>query len=228
MKREQRAPRVPATADTSATGASADLCHVALFTRAPAAGASKTRLIPALGAAAAARLHRCLTLRTLATVREAAIGPLTVWAAPDTSHRFFRALRSRCPLDLRRQDDGDLGQRMAAAFAFHQRPLILLGSDCPALRPAHLVSAARVLGDRGQQAVDAVFVPVEDGGYALVGLRRPQPRLFERIDWGGDRVMTQTRERLRELGLRWHETETLWDVDRPADLARLEAICRFR
>jgi hypothetical protein len=51
----------------------------------------------------------------------------------------------------------------------------------------------------------------------LVGLRCPQPRLFEDIDWGSERVMAQTRLRLSALGLRWRELPSLWDLDRPED-----------
>ncbi|MFZ4538687.1 hypothetical protein [Propionivibrio sp.] len=48
--------------------------------------------------------------------------------------------------------------------------------------------------------------------------------MFENIDWGSEQVMAQTRERLTELGLRWAEPATLWDVDRPEDLARLATL----
>ena len=67
-----------------------------------------------------------------------------------------------------------------------------------------------------------MFVPAEDGGYALIGLTRPQPRLFADIAWGSAQVMAQTRDRLRECNLRWRELETLWDVDRPEDYHRLQ------
>ncbi|MDA1116706.1 MAG: DUF2064 domain-containing protein, partial [Proteobacteria bacterium] len=69
---------------------------------------------------------------------------------------------------------------------------------------------------------DAVFAPAEDGGYALVALRRVSPRLFAGIEWGGPRVMAQTRERLLALGWRWRELRTVWDVDRPEDYRRLQ------
>jgi glycosyltransferase A (GT-A) superfamily protein (DUF2064 family) len=94
-----------------------------------------------------------------------------------------------------------------------------VGSDCPALTADHLRQADRVLRD----GVDAVFVPCEDGGYALIGLRRVDPRLFEDVAWGGAAVMAQTRARLTGLGWRWRELETLWDVDRPEDYERLLA-----
>lgn len=109
---------------------------------------------------------------------------------------------------------------MAAAFAWHAGPLLLIGSDCPALHPDDLrrCADALCLGD------DAVFLPAEDGGYVLIGLRQVQPRLFEHIEWGTEHVMAQTRERLVELGLCWTEPRTLWDIDRPADLDRLRAL----
>lgn len=192
--------------------------NVLVFARAPIAGAAKTRLIPALGARGAARLHRSLVLRALATAREAALGPVTLCCAPDTRHRFFRALARR-GLRCTAQADGDLGARMRQAFeAALAMPTLLIGSDCPALTPAHLRRAASTLSD----GRDAVFLPAEDGGYVLIGLAAAAPAaLFEAMPWGEDTVMECTRERLRDLGWTWSEPATLWDVDRPADLVRL-------
>ena len=65
-----------------------------------------------------------------------------------------------------------------------------------------------------------MLIPAEDGGYALIGLTRCDQRLFEHMAWGGDTVLAATRERLRELKWRWHELETLWDIDRPEDYHR--------
>ncbi len=190
--------------------------------KAPQAGYAKTRLIPALGAAAAARLHRELTLRTLRTALDAGVGPLTLWCAPDTGHRFFRALHRRCGLDLRRQPEVDLGRRMAHAFAEAGGPLLLIGTDCPGLSAEHLRVAARAL----RSGEDAVFITTEDGGYFLVGLRRARPELFEGIEWSTPSVMQQTRDRMTAPGLRWREVARLWDVDRAEDVIRWEALRR--
>jgi glycosyltransferase A (GT-A) superfamily protein (DUF2064 family) len=107
---------------------------------------------------------------------------------------------------------------MHTAFRLHcaQGPLLLIGTDCPVLQPVHLRQAAVALLD----SADAVLQPAEDGGYVLVGLRRPQPALFLGMTWSTDRVLADTRARAREAGLRVHELDTLWDVDRPEDLAR--------
>ena len=207
--------------------ARAEPLAIAIFARAPLAGAAKTRLIPALGAAGAARLQRRLTLHALAVARRAAIGNVSLWGSPDDQQRFFRAVQRCTGVDLRSQSGPDLGQRMANAFAAQAGPLLLIGTDCPALQPAHLSAAASALLDDCQSGNDAVFIPAEDGGYVLVGLRRPQPRLFEGIDWGTERVMAQTRQRLCELRLRWAELPPLWDLDRPGDLARLATLEGF-
>ena len=199
-----------------------DELRIAVMAKAPQAGYAKTRLIPALGAAAAARLHRELTLRTLCTALDAGIGSLTLWCAPDTGHRFFRALRRRCCLDLRSQPELDLGRRMAHAFAEADGPLLLIGTDCPALSGEHLRRAA--LGLRSGN--DAVFITTEDGGYLLVGLNRPRPALFDGIEWSTSGVMQQTRNRMSALGLRWQEVAQLWDIDRPSDVRRWKALLR--
>lgn len=196
------------------------LAAVAVVAKAPVPGLTKTRLIPLLGAAGAARAQRGFALQTLATVRAASTGPLTLWCAPDTGHRFFRALHQRHGVVCRPQPAGHLGQRMAAAMAAHfvaqpAMPWLVVGTDCPALTPAHLQQAADAL-----QTHDAVLIPAEDGGYVLLGLRRPLAGVFERIDWSTQRVLAQTRERFREAGARWTELPTLWDVDEPVDWQR--------
>ncbi len=200
----------------------AELVAIAIFAKAPVAGAAKTRLIPALGPAGAARLHRRLVQHTVLTAHRAQLGPVTLWCAPDTRHRFFRALTRRHGLERTAQVGRHLGERMHHAFERHcpRGPLLLIGTDCPALTPAHLRHAAEALRD----GVDAVFSPAEDGGYVLVGLHRPERRLFENVAWGGAEVMAQTRRQLDATGLAWRELDTLWDVDRPEDLPRLDTL----
>ncbi len=196
--------------------------QIAILAKAPVAGLAKTRLIPALGAAGAARLQRQLTRRTLANALAAGVGPVHLWCSPDVGHRFFRALQRSAALSLHRQVKGDLGQRMLAAFEHHcpLGPVLLIGTDCPALGPQPLRDAAQALSP----GIDAVFVPVEDGGYALVGLRQPRAELFAAMTWSTDRVMAETRQRTAAAGIVWREMPTLWDVDRPEDLARLQAL----
>jgi hypothetical protein len=104
----------------------------------------------------------------------------------------------------------------AAAAAESTAGSLIIGTDCPVLTPALLREAAATLNGH-----DAVVFPAEDGGYVLIGMRRPAPELFAGIEWSTERVMAQTRERLLSLGWSWTEPATLWDVDRPADYERL-------
>jgi rSAM/selenodomain-associated transferase 1 len=180
----------------------------------------KTRLIALLGEHGAAALHRRLVLHSLEVARESGVGPLELWCTPGIDHEFFRACSERYGAELHAQCAGDLGARMHDALEdalTRSRQALLIGSDCPSLAAADLRSAARALHD----GRDAVFCPAEDGGYMLVGLKHAMPALFEAMNWGTCSVMEQTRQRLHNLGWRWHELPPRWDLDRPEDYHRL-------
>ncbi|MEW5862344.1 MAG: TIGR04282 family arsenosugar biosynthesis glycosyltransferase [Pseudomonadota bacterium] len=191
-----------------------------VFAKAPRPGRVKTRLARALGAAAAARLQVRLLERALASARRARCAEVELHCAPACAHPLLRRLARRYRARLRAQGAGDLGQRMHTALAEalgRRAAAVLVGSDCPALGPRELRAAFAALAG----GMDAVIAPAADGGYALIGLRRSAPLLFEGIAWGGPRVLEQTRARLRALGLRWRELPQVRDVDRALDLARL-------
>lgn len=192
---------------------------LAILAKAPVPGFAKTRLAPALGAERAAALQARFLERAVTTARSSQIGPVSVWAAPDPGHPAFQTLTG-FGVVLLRQPDGDLGLRMLAALAAARGPALVIGTDCPALTPAHLRAAADALAS----GVDVVVVPVEDGGYALIGMREPQPQLFTDMPWSTAGVMAETRRRLARLGLSWREPARLWDVDGPEDLPRLEHV----
>jgi rSAM/selenodomain-associated transferase 1 len=180
----------------------------------------KTRLVSMLGAAGAARLHAQLVERAVATALAARCGPVELHGAPNAAHPFLRRCASRFGVRLRAQARGDLGERMHAALARAlraHRSVLLIGADCPALRPRDLRSAREAL----RAGADAVIAPARDGGYALIGLRRIAKALFRGIAWGGPEVLAQTERRLARLGWRWRRLRTVWDVDRPGDLAQL-------
>lgn len=190
--------------------------RIIVFAKAPVPGEAKTRLIPVLGAAGAARLHERLVERTLETARAAGVGPVELCCAPDAAHPFLAAVAARFGVALTEQGSGDLGDRMQRALAA-RLPAVLIGSDCPALTPEYLREAKAALA----AGYDAVLGPAEDGGYVLVATRRSHPDAFAHIRWGGPHVMAEQRERFRAIGWRWTELATLWDVDRPEDVGRL-------
>jgi uncharacterized protein len=198
---------------------SASSVTVSVMAKAPIPGLTKTRLIPAIGAHAAAILQERLTARAVATAVATAVGPVTLWCAPDPSHVSFRELVARQKITLKRQPEGDLGARMLAAITASGRPTIVIGTDCPAFTPEHLRAAAHALRD-----ADVVLIPAEDGGYVLIGARAAHPQLFSGIAWGTTSVVQETRARIAVLGLNAIELPALWDLDTEGDLARFETM----
>jgi rSAM/selenodomain-associated transferase 2/rSAM/selenodomain-associated transferase 1 len=119
------------------------------------------------------------------------------------------------------QSGGDLGERMSAAFrqlfAAGYARVILIGSDLPSLPSSRIADADRAL----RTGADLVLGPAEDGGYYLIGLSRPTDAFLSGISWGGPDVLRQTVARARAVGWRVETIEPWYDVDSPADLARI-------
>src|SRR3954468_1365829 len=192
----------------------ADLAII-VFARAPVPGQAKTRLIPTLGAWRAAQFQAHLTAHALRTAAAVPRAHVELHAT-----RRHGAFTTAVPVKI--QKGRDLGARMLRAFEQslrRHRAVILMGSDCPMLQPADLRRAARAL--RG--ARDAVLAPAEDGGYALIGLKRVRPHIFRGVEWGSDRALRQTLANLEAAGMSYGLLRTVWDIDRPADLERFRA-----
>ncbi len=190
---------------------------VCVFAKAPEPGRVKTRLIPTLRATEAADLYRALLLDTI-DAAETAPADIVVAFAPLAGRRAVERLvgsRRR----LMPQGPGDLGARLARAFETlcdERRPVLVVGSDCPGLDAVVLREAARVTS-----RVDVVLGPARDGGYYLVGMRRPRRELFAGVPWSTPGVLAATRERIAEAGWTLQLLEPLRDLDTPEDLYEL-------
>ena len=192
-----------------------------VFAKAPVPGRVKTRLISRYGPKGAADLYKAITRRTLLLLQATPLCLVELWCTPDSRHSFFATCRRDYGVRLRIQRGADLGRRMDHALRnalIDCRYAMVIGGDVPSLEVQDLRFALQALAV-GQ---DAVLGPAEDGGYVLIGLRRPCPSLFEGIDWGGPRVLAATRRRLERAGLSWAELPLRWDVDRPAEARRLK------
>jgi len=188
--------------------------RIVLFAKMPVPGRVKTRLIATLGAEGAARLARRLLSTTL---REAIASGLPVELCGDPDARLWGP--TSLGLILSAQGEGDLGMRLTRAAErtiAGGESVLLIGADCPTLHAGHLRDAAAAL-----ERHDAVIHPAEDGGYALLGLRRTDPSLFARIAWSSPDVATQTCARIGALDWSLDIHDTLRDIDQPADLAFL-------
>ena len=192
-----------------------------LFVRNPRQGQVKTRLARTLGDAEALRIYYLLLDRMRQTVLQVPADRLLFYSdridqADDwDSDSFQKHL----------QAGADIGERMHLAFetAFLQhKACLLLGSDIPEITPGLLLEAFSHL-----QTHDLVLGPAKDGGYYLIGLKRSIPSLFEGIDWSTSRVLRQTLDQARQLGLTWRLLPELTDVDEEEDWNRVKSLFSF-
>ena len=189
--------------------------HLVVFLRAPRFGRVKSRLAAGIGGLRALRFYRLATAQLLRRLARDRRWRCHAWITPDHAARHPPW---RVAAEWQGQGGGDLGRRMARVFrALPPGPAVIIGSDIPAIRAAHIAGAFRALGSH-----EAVFGPATDGGYWLVGLRR-RPRvprgLFERVRWSSEHALADTRAGLPpEMSVAL--LEMLEDVDDAGAYAR--------
>ena len=197
--------------------------RILIFAKPPIVGHCKTRLGRKLGMTRAAHIHRQLVELNLSTVISAAIAPVELHCDGGVQHPYFQHLRRKFQLPLVSQCRGHLGQRMHKASAHSLQSAsatLIIGTDCPVMRPHHLEACLDAL----TSGKEAVFIPSEDGGYALVGLRKPMPVLFQGIEWGSAQVYKQTQQRLERSARPWTALPALWDIDDARDFKKAKRL----
>jgi len=182
--------------------------HLVIMAKSPIAGRVKRRLGREVGDVAAIRFYRnCLSHTALRLAQDRrwrtllAIDPDSDVAAPFAPSRETLA---RVP-----QGKGDPGQRMLRLFSLlPPGPVVIVGSDIPAIEAEHIAQAFRLLGRN-----DAVFGPAADGGYWLIGLKRTPKMLapFAGVRWSSPHALADTLANLK--GRRVAFAVTLSDVD---------------
>jgi rSAM/selenodomain-associated transferase 1 len=181
----------------------------------------KTRLCPPLTPDQAARLARCFLQDRIEQLREvAAAAPVVAFTPADLEAE----LRGLLPGDVRLvpQEGADLGARLdrilTDLLAESGAGAVAIDADSPTLPTDYLRQACARLAEA---TADVVLGPCQDGGYYLIGLRRPAPALFRAMPWSTPAVLGETVARARRLGLRLALLPAWFDVDRGEDLGRL-------
>ena len=187
-----------------------------IFAKQPLAGQVKTRLLPDYTPQAAADIAAFLVRATVEMAVSSWPGEIYLYGAPDAAHPLFEELAREFDLKLASQSEGDLGARMLTALregAARHHATGILGCDVPHCSWDILDQANGWLA-KGRN----VLGPTEDGGYYFIGLTAPHAELFEGIDWGTDRVLAQTLERAKLLGVEFEWLPRLRDIDTADDL----------
>jgi hypothetical protein len=195
----------------------------AVMAKVPAPGEVKTRLCPPLSPAQAAELARCFLLDRLEQLAGIPEIERLVAFAPAEREAELRAV---VPHEVRLvpQRGSDLGARLDTLLTGLLREgyagAVAVDADSPTVPTAFLIQAGIMLR---QARADVVLGPCDDGGYYLIGLRRPAPALFVDMPWSTAVVAAETEARAERLGLAIGRLPQWFDVDREADLARLRA-----
>jgi rSAM/selenodomain-associated transferase 1 len=194
--------------------------RIIVFAKAPQPGFAKTRLIPLLGAEAAAKLAQQMLSNTLFNALAADIGTVELCSTPKIDDIAWQGIALPVGIEITDQGEGDLGARLACASerAIENTGFVLLvGTDCVEMSATLLREAAQSLHEH-----DAVIHCTADGGYALLGLKRYSAVLFSDMPWSTDAVASITIARIEQLGWSLHVGQLLHDVDGPQDLKYLQ------
>jgi rSAM/selenodomain-associated transferase 1 len=188
--------------------------QAALILKAPRVGEVKTRLARSMGAERATRIYRALVEHQLAQI-PASWRTVIHFAPSDAEAEMHSWLGEKFPLNrpvFVPQPNGDLGSRLISAmdhgFASGADFVFFLGGDCPGLTCSYLEEAEDTLVE-----TDMVIASARDGGYVLLGLRKPMASIFEGISWSSETVFATTLRLASAAGLSFRCLPPLEDVD---------------
>ncbi len=186
--------------------------------KAPQPERVKTRLFPKLTPEEATSLYRCFIqdrMKEIGLLRDI---DLAISYTPADSKEFFTRFKSN-GFQLFPQRGKDLGERLHNIFVDKlqqgYKAVSIIDSDTPDLPRSIVQQSFQLLGSDG---VDAVFGPCHDGGYYLVGMRKPHPELFQDIAWSTETVLQETLQKAETSGIRakllkrWNDLDTFEDL----------------
>ena len=213
-------------------------CALAVMTKAPQAGRVKTRLVPPLTPEEAAELNKCFLRDTAAAISSAcrqhpvsdaqtshsqaasAARGIAVYTPVGAESAYNDILPADFSLLPQRGDR--FGERLYFAledlFKCGFEAVCLIDSDSPTVPAENFAEAVELLSTHLDRVV---LGPSDDGGYYLIGVKKPHRHLFEQIDWSTERVLDQTIQRATEVGLEIELLATGYDVDDGTSLQRL-------
>lgn len=195
---------------------------IQIFAKAPIVGQVKTRLKGVLSEADILIIYKQMLNDVITMALGARVCPVEIRVALDPEHEFFLPYIENHPVSVKAQNEGDLGQRMEAAFneALAEKDFVIaIGGDCVSINASYLLEAAQLLA----ADQDVVLGPAEDGGYILLGMQQLYPEVFQGIPWGQANVLALSVEKLERSHVNYSLLGVGWDVDTLEDLRRYQA-----
>ena len=196
--------------------------YICIYSKAPIAGKTKSRLASKIGPETAAELTRAMLedLCNLA-LKIKNVSP-QIWFAPENSPEDFESIVPPV-FTFHRQSGRDLGERMSGTFAKllkagSQNQAIIIGSDCITHTCLSVMAAFKAL-----ESCSVVIQPAIDGGYVLVGQSCWVPELFVDVDWGSRVVYQQSISKLTRSKIKYKKLSMTFDIDRVEDLRRMKS-----
>ena len=194
---------------------------VIVMVKAPRPGLVKTRLSPPLQPAEAASLARCFIEDVVSSALS--VSPNVIVAFTPANERTMMEGFLPSSVGWLEQQGHDLGERLISAIAYAHNlgfgPIIVLGVDSPTLPPSLIDEAFH---DLSSGPADVALGPTADGGYYLVGVRKPEPLIFQNVIWSSPHTFAQTARNVRLLKLRLLTLAQWYDVDTFDDLKCLD------
>ena len=193
---------------------------VIIFSKAPIEGQVKTRLAKSIGDFAALNVYKALLKVVVTEIADDRSWDCYLSAASELDHPVFKALSDEFNLGFHLQRDGDLGLKMfdcLQEMLEHYDKAIIVGGDAVSISCSVI---SQVFDHLSSHAVS--FVPALDGGYIAIGAESVHSNMFDGIEWGTEKVLTQQINQLEYLKKSFCLTERYWDLDEYEDFERMK------
>lgn len=190
-----------------------------IFAKEPKKGKVKTRLAGHLSETECLRLYKRFLRNTVFLARNIkCCRRIIAYDADNQNPSFLKKIAS--DFGFYRQQGKNLGERMLDAFktfAITNTKTVIIGSDSPGLPRSYINRAFNELNKK-----DLVLGPAYDGGYYLIGLKKPQRAIFKGIKWGLSSVFAKTLKNAKKLKKKIAVLDFWHDIDIPQDLKYLK------
>jgi len=192
-----------------------------IFTKEPEIGKVKTRITPFLSESKCLSLYKAF-LKDSLSLGKKVTADMKILAYDSGKAKPTYLSRLGKDFNLHKQKGRSLGEKMHDAF-LHAKDkkaskIVMIGTDCPTFPKSYIEKAFRMLDKK-----DVVLGPALDGGYYLMGLKKPCFALFRGIKWSTNSVLKDTIHRARKFHNRIGMLKAVRDIDKPEDLIALKS-----